>query len=255
MFGHNGRNRTRREPVFDAGRPDEDGFDLRLSPEDRAGGPPNEDAMTRRDARKPKRKTPAKASSQARSARGGRGRSGRRRRSFLGRVFYGAFVLGLWGAIAVAGVIAWHATQLPPIDRLQVPQRPPNIAILAEDGTLVANRGQTGGRNVSIRELPPHLPRAFVAIEDRRFYSHFGIDPMGIGRALVANVTSGHTVQGGSTLTQQLAKNLFLTQERTASRKIQEAILALWLERNYTKDELLELYMNRVYFGAGAYGV
>lgn len=265
MFARNGRDRIRREPVFDDGRPDDDGFDLRLSPEDRAGGPPSEEAMTRRAAGKTR--TAARGSSKsggrsapARGGRGsgggrGRGRGGRRRRSFLGSLFYGTLVLGLWGAIALAGLIAWHATQLPPIDRLQVPQRPPNIAILAEDGTLVANRGQTGGRNVSIRELPPHLPRAFVAIEDRRFYSHFGIDPVGVARALVANVTRGQTVQGGSTLTQQLAKNLFLTQERTASRKIQEAILALWLERNYSKDELLELYMNRVYFGAGAYGV
>jgi penicillin-binding protein 1A len=144
---------------------------------------------------------------------------------------------------------------LPPIDQLKVPKRPPNIAILASDGTLVANRGETGGQNVSIRDLPPYLPQAFVAIEDRRFYSHFGVDPMGIARALVTNVSSGQTMQGGSTLTQQLAKNLFLTQERTASRKIQEAILSLWLEAKYSKDEILELYMNRVYFGAGAYGV
>ena len=103
--------------------------------------------------------------------------------------------------------------------------------------------------------MPPYLPKAFVAIEDRRFYDHLGIDPVGIARALYRNVNRGGVSQGGSTLTQQLAKNLFLTQERTASRKIQEAILALWLERNYTKDQILELYLNRVYFGAGAYGV
>ncbi len=108
---------------------------------------------------------------------------------------------------------------------------------------------------MSIRELPPYLPRAFVAIEDRRFYSHLGIDPVGIARAIGQNLTRRGVAQGGSTLTQQLAKNLFLTQERTASRKIQEAILALWLEHKYTKDEILELYLNRVYFGAGAYGV
>ena len=94
-----------------------------------------------------------------------------------------------------------------------------------------------------------------MAIEDRRFYDHWGIDPMGIARAVYRNLTHSGGLQGGSTLTQQLAKNLFLTQERTASRKIQEAILALWLERNYTKDQILELYLNRVYFGAGAYGV
>ena len=145
---------------------------------------------------------------------------------------------------------------LPPIDQLAVPKRPPNVAILASDGTLLANRGETGGRTITLKELPPYLPKAFVAIEDRRFYEHFGIDPIGIARAVVRNLTpSRRLAQGGSTLTQQLAKNLFLTQERTASRKIQEAILALWLERNYSKDEILELYLNRVYFGSGAYGV
>ncbi len=159
------------------------------------------------------------------------------------------------GLVAVAGIVAYHASQLPPIDQLAVPKRPPNIAILASDGSLLANRGETGGRTVSIRELPPYLPRAFVAIEDRRFYSHLGIDPVGIARAIGQNLTRRGVAQGGSTLTQQLAKNLFLTQERTASRKIQEAILALWLEHTYTKDEILELYLNRVYFGAGAYGV
>ena len=171
------------------------------------------------------------------------------------RLVYGGIVLGLWAVIAVAGVVAYYASQLPPIDQLAVPKRPPNIAILASDGTLLANRGETGGRTINLKELPPYLPKAFVAIEDRRFYDHFGIDPIGISRAVFRNLTHRGLAQGGSTLTQQLAKNLFLTQERTASRKIQEAILALWLERNYSKDEILELYLNRVYFGAGAYGV
>ncbi|MDB5559471.1 MAG: penicillin-binding protein family [Enterovirga sp.] len=195
----------------------------------------------------------------AKSRQGGarENRSGGRRRgrSLLGRLISGTLVLAIWGMIAVAGVVAYHATQLPPIDQLSVPKRPPNVAILASDGTLLANRGETGGRTVSIKELPPYLPNAFVAIEDRRFYSHFGIDPLGIARAAVRNLTSRGVSQGGSTLTQQLAKNLFLTQERTASRKIQEAILALWLEHTYSKDQIIELYLNRVYFGAGAYGV
>jgi penicillin-binding protein 1A len=176
-------------------------------------------------------------------------------RSILSKLFYAGAVLCLWGVIAVGGVVAYYASKLPPIDQLTVPKRPPNIAIMASDGSLLANRGETGGRTVSIKELPPYLPKAFVAIEDRRFYDHYGIDPVGITRAIYRNVNRGGVTQGGSTLTQQLAKNLFLTQERTASRKIQEAILALWLERNYTKDQILELYLNRVYFGAGAYGV
>ncbi|MDB5590031.1 transglycosylase domain-containing protein, partial [Enterovirga sp.] len=179
----------------------------------------------------------------------------RPRRSILGRLIYGGVVLSLWAGIAVAALVAFHATQLPPIDQLAVPKRPPNIAIMAADGTLLANRGETGGRTVALKELPAFLPKAFVAIEDRRFYSHWGIDPVGITRALVRNVTARGVSQGGSTLTQQLAKNLFLTQERTASRKIQEAILALWLEHRFSKDQIIELYLNRVYFGAGAYGV
>ncbi|MDP3319815.1 MAG: PBP1A family penicillin-binding protein, partial [Bosea sp. (in: a-proteobacteria)] len=191
-----------------------------------------------------------------RSGGGGGGRRrGRRGRSFLGGLFYWTLVLGLWCAIGLGGLVAYHAAQLPPINQLTVPKRPPNIAILAADGSLLANRGETGGRTVTIGEVPPYLPKAFVAIEDRRFYEHFGIDPIGLTRAMVNNLRRAGGVQGGSTLTQQLAKNLFLTQERTAARKIQEAILALWLERTYSKDQILELYLNRVYFGSGAYGV
>ncbi|WP_018263143.1 transglycosylase domain-containing protein [Methylobacterium sp. WSM2598] len=226
------------EPTFDApgGRPDPADLDLRLTRSDRAG------ASVARSRTGRSRKAPARGPAP-------------RRRSLLGRLVYGLLILGVWGVVGLAGIVAYHASQLPPIDQLAVPKRPPNIAILASDGSLLANRGETGGRTVTIRELPPYLPRAFVAIEDRRFYGHMGIDPVGILRALMRNLTSRGVAQGGSTLTQQLAKNLFLTQERTASRKIQEAILALWLEHTYSKDEILELYLNRVYFGAGAYGV
>jgi len=173
----------------------------------------------------------------------------------FGRLPYWCLIGFVWVAIAGAGLIAYEATKLPPIDALAVPKRPPNIAILDEHGVLIANRGDTGGAAVRLADLPSYLPKAFIAIEDRRFYSHFGIDPFGISRALIHNFVGGGQVQGGSTLTQQLAKNLFLTQERTFSRKIQEAILALWLEHKYTKDQILELYLNRVYFGSGAYGV
>ncbi len=176
-------------------------------------------------------------------------------RSLFSKLIYAGLVLCLWGVIGVGGIVAYYASQLPPIDQLAVPKRPPNIAILASDGSLLANRGETGGRTVTLKELPPYLPKAFVAIEDRRFYDHFGIDPIGIARAVYRNLSNSGGLQGGSTLTQQLAKNLFLTQERTASRKIQEAILALWLERMFSKGQILELYLNRVYFGAGAYGV
>ena len=179
----------------------------------------------------------------------------RRSRSLLGTLVYWCFTLGLWGAIGGGGLAVYYGSRLPPIDQLAVPKRPPNIAIMDANGELLANRGDTGGAAVRLAELPPYLPKAFVAIEDRRFYAHWGVDPIGVGRALLRNVSGSGAMQGGSTLTQQLAKNLFLTQERTISRKIQEAILALWLEHKYSKDQILELYLNRVYFGGGAYGV
>src|SRR5579871_5521488 len=236
MFGGGGRKkRTRIEPRLDWGEGRNAADDLRADPADRP-------VAARR-----------KAAKGAASARGVARR--KPRRNLLGRLVYWSVVLGVWGVIGLAAVVAYYGSQLPPIDQLAVPKRPPNIAILADDGSLLANRGDTGGPAVRLIDLPPYLPKAFVAIEDRRFYSHAGVDPVGIGRAFVRDLTGGGAVEGGSTLTQQLAKNLFLTQERSLSRKIQEAILALWLERKYSKDQILELYLNRVYFGSGSYGV
>src|SRR5271163_3571965 len=234
MFGRGGKRSAERvEPRFEGSPRSRKGDDLRADPDDRPAPP---------------KKTATRKSGPGR-------RAARPKRSLTGRLFYWSFVLGVWGVIGLAGLVAYYASQLPPIDQLAVPKRPPNIAVLAADGSLLANRGETGGAAVHLSELPPYLPKAFIAIEDRRFYSHFGIDPVGISRAIVRDVTGVGGMQGGSTLTQQLAKNLFLTQERTLSRKIQEAILALWLERKYSKDQILELYLNRVYFGSGAYGV
>ena len=132
-----------------------------------------------------------------------------KRRSFVGRVVYWGMVASIWGVVGLGGVIAYQAAQLPPIDRLAIPKRPPNIAILGEDGTLIANRGDTGGAAVSLRELPPYLPKAFVAIEDRRFYKHFGIDPIGIGRAVYSNI-AGRAIQGGSTDADRIDAEMFV---------------------------------------------
>jgi penicillin-binding protein 1A len=184
-----------------------------------------------------------------------RRKSGGRRRSLLTRLFYWSLVLGLWGVIAAVSAIAFVAATLPPIQSLEVPKRPPTVEIVGLDGKPLTMRGEMSGTDVPIKELPPYLPKAFVAIEDRRFYSHFGVDPIGLSRAVVANVLHRGVSQGGSTLSQQLAKNLFLTQERTLWRKMQELVLALWLERKFSKAQILELYLNRVYFGSGAYGV
>src|SRR5256885_10944374 len=178
-----------------------------------------------------------------------------KRRSLVGRVAYWSLVLGIWCFIGAIGVIAWVAAHFPPIQSLEVPKRPPSIQIVGLNGRVLATRGEMGGSAVPLRELPAFLPKAFLAIEDRRFYSHFGVDPFGVARAVGANVLHRGVSQGGSTITQQLAKNLFLTQERTMQRKLQKVILALLLERNYSKDEILDLYLNRVYFGNGAYGV
>ena len=171
------------------------------------------------------------------------------------RVVYWGMVLALWAIIAAVGSLIFVASTLPPIQLLEVPKRPPTVEIVGLDGPALVSRGEMSGTDVPIRGLPPYLPKAFVAIEDRRFYSHFGVDPVGLLRATFANLLRRHVSQGGSTITQQLAKNLFLTQERTLWRKMQEVVLALWLERKLSKTEILELYLNRVYFGAGAYGV
>ena len=196
----------------------------------------------------------SRASERAPSKRGGSKRNGAAR-SALRRLIYWSLVLALWALIAAVGTIAFAVSTLPPIQTLEVPKRPPTVEIVGTDGRPLITRGEMSGTDISIKELPPYLPRAFVAIEDRRFFSHFGIDPIGLIRAAAANVLRRGVSQGGSTITQQLAKNLFLTQERTLWRKMQEVVLALWLERRFSKTEILELYLNRVYFGSGAYGV
>ena len=190
-----------------------------------------------------------------RSAKTARKPKRRSRMGLFGRAIYWGFVLCIWVGIAGLGVAAYYGAQMPAADTWAVPKRPPNVKIVAVDGKLLANRGVTGGEAVGLHEMSPYIPQAVIAIEDRRFYSHFGIDPLGVTRALASNVIGGRLSQGGSTLTQQLAKNLFLTPERTIRRKVQEVLLSLWLEQKYTKDQILEMYLNRVYFGSGAYGV
>jgi len=176
-------------------------------------------------------------------------------RSLLGRMVYWSLVLGLWLVIGAVGAVLYVGAHLPPIQSLEIPKRPPSIQVVDFEGRPLARRGDLAGAPLALREMPAYVPRAFIAIEDRRFHEHYGVDPMGIGRALIANVLHRGVAQGGSTITQQLAKNLFLTQERTITRKMQEVLLALWLERKFSKTQILELYLNRVYFGAGSYGI
>jgi penicillin-binding protein 1A len=164
-------------------------------------------------------------------------------------------VLAVWALVAGFVALLVFAWDLPRPEQALSATRRPSVTLVAADGALLATSGDLYGETVRLRDLPAHVPAAFIAIEDRRFREHMGLDVIGVARALVANVTAGRVVQGGSTLTQQLAKNLFLTPERTFRRKAQEALLALWLEWRFSKDELLTIYLNRVYLGAGTFGV
>ncbi len=161
----------------------------------------------------------------------------------------------LWAAILGGGILSYFALTLPPLDHLAIAERRPSVTLLAADGSLIATFGDLFGQPLQLGQMSRYIPEAVIATEDRRFYSHFGLDPWGMLRAAFADLRAGHVVQGGSTITQQLAKNLFLTNERTVTRKIQEALLALWLEHKFTKNQILEIYLNRVYLGAGTYGV
>lgn len=194
----------------------------------------------------PKRPRPGKAQPKKRRSRSG---------GFLMGLLWWGFVACLWVGIAGIGVIVYYGAQLPSSNTWAIPDRPPNIRILASDGSLISNRGATGGEAITYRELPYYVPAAIIASEDRRFMSHFGVDPIGLVSVAIESVQARDITRGASTITQQVAKNLFLTPDQTLGRKVQEAILAVWLEQNYTKEEILELYMNRVYFGAGATGI
>lgn len=229
------KSSTRVEPRFDAPEGRGRTSALSLTPEDRVL--PSSGSKKRR-----------KASRKSANPR-------RKRRGLLRGLVYWSLVLCLWAGIIGVGIIAYYGAQLPSASTWAIPDRPPNVKILAVDGSLLANRGATGGEALTLREMSPYIPRAVIAIEDRRFYSHWGVDPIGLARAAFRNLVSGDVSQGGSTITQQLVKNLYLQPDRTIKRKVQEALLALWIERKYTKDQILEMYLNRVYFGSGAYGV
>ncbi len=191
----------------------------------------------------------------ARKARANPQRRPRRSRSWLKSGLRLGVLLSLWAAILGGGALGYFALTLPPTGELAKSQRRPSVTVLAADGSLIATYGDLFGRPLSLREMSSYLPEAVIATEDRRFYSNPGIDPVGIVRAALADLAAGHVVEGGSTITQQLARNLFLTPERSLGRKIRETLLALWLAHRLTKNQILEIYLNRVYFGAGTYGV
>ena len=255
-------------------------MDFEISPDDRVGATPKKargrGGKASAKAGKPKRggrvepqlggldsvyaedEPVPRARGNGRKAKAKRGRRQREPLTF-GRIFmklfYWLFVLAIWGGIAVAGVVVYFMMQMPPANTWAVPERPANIRILAANGQLISNRGKTGGEAVSLRELPHYVPAAFIAIEDRRFREHFGIDVLGLVSVALESARAGEVTRGASTITQQVAKNLFLTPDQTLQRKVQEAMLAIWLEQNFSKDEILELYLNRMFFGHNSYGV
>ena len=186
---------------------------------------------------------------------GGPQAQGKPRRSALQRLLYWSAVLAVWGLIFLVVFFAVFARGLPDTSSLYRVDRQPSITYLDRNGALIATRGTQMAPPADLDALPDYVPAAFIAIEDRRFYHHPGFDPIGMTRAMVRNLRAGRVVQGGSTLTQQLAKNLFLTPDQNLRRKVQELMLAVWLEMKFSKKEILALYLNRVYFGAGAYGI
>ena len=175
--------------------------------------------------------------------------------TLLGCLLKSVALIAVWATVSLTILIGWFAWDLPDVRTVAEPSRRPSLTLLAADGSVFQRLGDVTGDVVDSRLLPTHLVQAVLATEDRRFFSHPGIDPIGLVRALWANWKAGRMVQGGSTLTQQLAKNLFLTSERSLRRKVQEVLLALWLEHRYAKHEILTAYLNRVYLGAGTYGV
>ncbi len=195
-------------------------------------------------------KPPARPPGGARPPSGGRAR-----RTPLQAVVYWGAVGAVWVAIFTVAFLAVFAYGLPDTSKLYEVQRQPSISYLDRSGGLVAVRGSQFAPPVNLDELPPYVPAAFVAIEDRRFYHHFGFDPVGMVRMVVVDLSRRRFAQGASTITQQLARNLFLSPDQTIRRKVQELILAVWLETKFSKKEILALYLNRVYFGAGAYGI
>jgi penicillin-binding protein 1A len=163
-----------------------------------------------------------------------------------------------WGLYTFAGLVLVTLIWLivtAPLSRALEPLEDPAMLLLSAEGKPIARRGAIKDRPVTIAELDPLTPNAFIAIEDRRFRRHWGIDPRAIGRAMVANVQAGGVRQGGSTITQQLAKTSFLSSDRSLKRKAQEVIIAFWLEAWLTKDEILSRYLSSVYFGDGVYGL
>ena len=174
---------------------------------------------------------------------------------FMRRLIAWGMGLALLGAMALGVAVFIAAQSLPAFDELKSSQNGQMIVVRARDGTELVSLGPSFGKWLPYDEIPPVMRDAMVSVEDRRFRSHFGIDPLGLGRAVFVSLTTGKSARATSTITQQLARNIFLNNSRTMTRKAREAVLAMALEWKFSKDQILELYLNKVYFGGGAYGV
>ena len=180
----------------------------------------------------------------------------RRGRGLFGGLIYWSVVLCVWGLIFLGAFLAVFARDLPDTSKLYDVHRQPSITYLDRSGAVVAVRGSQFAPPADIDSLPAYVPEAFVSIEDHQFYHHFGFNPWGMLTSGIYNLSHrGGSLRGGSTITQQLARNLFLTPAQTYRRKAQELILAVWLEMHFSKKQILALYLNRVSFGGGAYGI
>ncbi|MBL4740186.1 MAG: PBP1A family penicillin-binding protein [Sneathiella sp.] len=163
--------------------------------------------------------------------------------------------VALWGILIVGSILGYFAYSLPDVSGIDVIEKRPSIILETSTGARFATYGDLYGKMLKPNAIPEVMKEALLATEDSYFYSHFGINPFSLMRAMWRNYQAGRVVEGGSTITQQLAKNLFLTPERSIQRKIREVLLAFWLETKYSKDEILALYLNRMYFGSGTYGI
>lgn len=175
-----------------------------------------------------------------------------RRRRF--RLLRYSIIAVVWSVLALGSLLLWFASDLPHPDAALDAVRRPSLTLEDRNGRVFAAFGDIVGEPLRLSDVPPYFPAAVVAIEDRRFWSHPGVDFIGVARAAFTDLTSGQIRQGGSTITQQVAKNLFLTNARTFRRKVQEMLLTFWLEHTFTKREILEIYLNRVYLGSGTWG-
>jgi penicillin-binding protein 1A len=203
------------------------------------------------------KKTKSKKSKPAK-ARSGKKLSFRIKSRKLRIAIFCTKILSMLIAVGFIGgffLVAIYGHDLPDVDKLYDEKLRPSVTVLDKNGDILANYGDLYTEFVQYKDIPKNLVNAVVATEDRRFFSHWGVDPRGMARAMVTNLIRGHVAQGGSTVTQQLAKVIFLKPERNMKRKIQEAMLAVWLEHKFSKEQIMAMYLNRVYLGAGAYGI